>query len=318
MSEIRRIIPMQAMRGGLEDIESSEYGGQIKFDGTAIILIKNGRKITMMGRSWKNDFASRFPRIVEEARRIMANRCVLHGELTFYRKDNGKEEFVTALATKETKAGYNEVLEVHDVLYIDGISLKNESYIVRLGVAAKIVPRHLSHIRTSTLVMGKDAKLRMWKEAKKQKREGIMLKMIKGRYVEGARNRDVLKLKRIYTEDSDTADVIVAGVSNGYGAREKTFGSLILAMYDDNRDLRFVGKTSGFSDECQMKLLKKLKAIKIAGCPLVGRIPSDVKFWVRPKVVVEIRYHDRRGSQSFRFPAFIRERPDKLPAECKE
>jgi len=44
---------------------------------------------------------------------------------------------------------------------------------------------------------------------------------------------------------------------------------------------------------------------------------SDVKAWVKPEIVVEIKYYEKSKNGKLRFPDFIRVRQDKTPEECK-
>jgi len=73
----------------------------------------------MRGRSWINDYAPRFPEIVEEIRKLPVEACVLDSELTFFKKGTDKDVFVTALANPETKKPYVAKAMVFDVLYVE-------------------------------------------------------------------------------------------------------------------------------------------------------------------------------------------------------
>jgi ATP-dependent DNA ligase len=66
----RRIKPMLAEQGTERDIERPSYYAQRKLDGTRCLIIKDGDRVEMRGRSWKNDYAPLFPEVVEEIRKL--------------------------------------------------------------------------------------------------------------------------------------------------------------------------------------------------------------------------------------------------------
>lgn len=310
---------MLAHKGTLSALNRKDARLQYKYDGTSIIVIKRGKTIILRGRSWKNDFAknNRFPKIVKEARKIKAKSCVARAELTFYHKKTGKEKFITALAKPETKKGYIAVLEIHDLLYVNNRNLKNKGFDERQQELKKILPKSMKHVRRAKTVKGTPEKrLKFHKQALREGREGTMVKFADATYHEDKRSRDMLKLKKMYTERADTADVVVVGCTYGEGWRKKLFGALILAQRDKKGNWIFVGKSSGFNTEDLKKLLKKMRKVKTAKCPLTGRAPKNVKMWCRPKIVVEVKYHEKLKGYSMRFPSFERFRPDKSPKDC--
>jgi bifunctional non-homologous end joining protein LigD len=43
----------------------------------------------------------------------------------------------------------------------------------------------------------------------------------------------------------------------------------------------------------------------------------NVKAWVKPEIVAEVKYYEKTKNRTFRFPDFVRKRDDKTPDECK-
>ena len=81
--------------------------------------------------------------------------------------------------------------------------------------------------------------------------------------MQGTRSRDWLKIKTIKTQDC-----VVIGYTRGEGNRENYFGSLLLAVYYDNK-LRFVGHTGSGFDFAQLnEIYNKLQQLKIEKCPV--------------------------------------------------
>src|SRR5690606_31206502 len=84
------------------------------------------------------------------------------------------------------------------------------------------------------------------------------------------------------------------------------FGSLILGMYQ-NENLTYVGNCgTGFSNEEQKQLLKKLKQLETDLNPfqkkiaLKGRTPH----WVKPQLICEVKFSEWTKSGVMRHPSY--------------
>jgi len=174
---------MLAERGSEKDIERHSYWEQRKLDGTRCILIKDGSRVEMRGRSWINDYAPRFPEIVEEIRKLPVESCVLDSELTFFKKGTDRDVFITALANPETKKGYTAKAMVFDVLYVEDYNLKNLPFEDRQEILEELIPEELDHVDpVKTVKKGKKA---YFEKLKRKGGEGIILKERKSPAVRG-------------------------------------------------------------------------------------------------------------------------------------
>ena len=302
---------MLAETGSKEDLKRKEYWAQRKLDGTRCIIIKDGDRVEMRGRSWINDYAPRFPEIVEEIRKLPVESCVLDSELTFFKKETDKDVFISALAKPETKKGYVAKAMVFDVLYVEDYDLRDLPLEDRLEILRDLIPDELKHVdAVKTVKKGKRA---YFERLKRKGGEGVILKERLSPYREGERTEEWLKVKNWRSDEA-----VVVGYTKGKGERAKTFGSLILAQKDKDGKWRYVGKASGFTEEQMKQLLQKMRRLKTDKPPVKNAEKVDnVKAWVKPEIVVEIKYYERSKNGMFRFPDFLRIRTDKKPEECR-
>jgi len=306
---------MLAAKGTTADIPLHAYVEQRKLDGTRCIIIKEGNKVWLMGRSWKTDFASRFPEIVAEVRKLPAKKIILDSELTFFKPGTDIDVFLTALAKPETKRKYIAKTMVFDVLYIEGKSVKDLPLEDRTQILNKIVPKRLKHVDVVKTVEGRKKKVSYWEEITKGKHgEGVVLKEIGSRYKEmrpkAPRGKTWLKVK-----EKNTDEAVIVGYTHGTGNRKSTFGALILAQKDRKTGRwKLIGKTSGFTDAQRFALYKKLQKFKTSKSNIIGD-ERNVKAWVRPKIVIEVQYYEKTRHGKYRMPDYIRERYDKTPQE---
>jgi len=302
---------MLAETGSKKDLKKKDYWAQRKLDGTRCIIIKDGDRVEMRGRSWINDYAPKFPEIVEEIRRLPVESCVLDSELTFFKKGTDQDVFITALANPETKKGYTAKAMVFDVLYVEDYDLRDLPLEDRLDILKELIPEELKHVDpVRTVKRGKKA---YFERIRRKGGEGVILKERKSPYREGERTEEWLKVKNWRSDEA-----VVVGYTEGKGARAKTFGSLILAQRDKNGKWRYVGKASGFTEEQMKRLLQKMRRLKTDKPPVKdAEKVNNVQAWVKPKIVVEVKYYERSKNGMFRFPDFLRVRTDKKPRECK-
>jgi len=290
---------------GNDVFKQPNYILQEKFDGTRILAINQGNGWHLMTRHWKNDVSAKFPEIIKELSKIKSKDIVLDGELVFFK--GGKNIFMTVLANPATKAGMVAKLMLFDIIRynkdLTKLPLKD-----RIEILNKVAPNGkyvtiIETIHTPTLFK------KIYNKIIKNRGEGVMMKKENSPYVYDSRQHWI-KIKGSYTED-----VIVIGITQGLGKRKSTFGALVLAQYGKGNQLQIVGRASGFDDA----MLAKLNSI-------ILRMPSynypnfnirDIKKWIPPKIVIEVKYMEKTQYGILRHPRFIRMRDDKTPKDCK-
>lgn len=163
--------------------------------------------------------------------------------------------------------------------------------------------------------------------------EGLMVKTLdtNATYEPAKRSFNWLKLKKDYLDTSmgDSLDLVVVGADYGVGKRTGTFGSFLLACYNEDLEcLQTVCKVgTGFSDEALIRIHKQLSEL------VIDKAPSNLKYreknvdvWISPEYVWEIKAADLSLSPIYmaaigeidkdkgialRFPRYIRDRTDK-------
>lgn len=142
--------------------------------------------------------------------------------------------------------------------------------------------------------------------------EGIVAKRRDSRYEMGRRSPAWLKLKA-----QQTGDFIIVGYAAGQGWRSTTFGSLLLAYYDDGGKLIYAGSVgTGFDDKLIRELVSRFDPLitkkKNFAKPPEGK---EAITWLIPELVAEIKFMDWTHGLHLRTPVFLRLRDDKAATD---
>ena len=150
--------------------------------------------------------------------------------------------------------------------------------------------------------------------ARENQLEGVVAKRVDTAYVPGLRSPDWIKVKFDHTGDY---------VIGGWRPGARRLGGLLVGAPTADGRLLFRGRCGGgISGASERELLAVLEPLAVPASPFVtGAVPrEDARgaHWVRPDLVVEVRYGNRTPDGRLRFPRFLRLRPDKTPADCIE
>ena len=298
---------------------------QLKFDGTGVWVSKETTIQIHTARNWKSEVAQNYPDVVAE---IMSAKTKFkaHGEMTFINKLTGREEFLTILATPETRSKYHCILWLHDIIAYHTkdtcwIDVSKNGYLARWHLLKSLIPNNLEHIKIAPIAETETDKRKMWNDVINKRvpqSEGIMFKNINATYEFGTRSSNCLKLKTMYTTHMNTADCIIVGHTEGKGKFTGKTGALILAQVDGT-DLKYAGKCSGMDDATRSQLSEMIDSssnIMPFNKHPEGLTSKEIRCWCTPSIVVEISYHEHTKDGIFRFPEFQRLRTDKQPQDC--
>lgn len=131
--------------------------------------------------------------------------------------------------------------------------------------------------------------------------EGIVSKRRRSVYRPGRRSEDWRKVAH-----RRTCEAVVIGSLAGTGARERTFGSLALGLWDGDR-LRYVGSVgSGFDDATLRAVDRALDEMQRSTPPPMtdgSAVPMPVR-WVEPNLVAVVEYASWTAEGRLRAPVF--------------
>ena len=145
--------------------------------------------------------------------------------------------------------------------------------------------------------------------------EGVVAKRVDAVYLPGQRGSAWVKLKTQRHQE-----VVVIGVRQGRGGRSGGIGSLLVAVGDDEGELRYAGRVgTGFSAAQLADIEKTLRRIE-RKTPPVDDVPAADRtdaWWVTPRLVGEVSLAGRTRDQRVRQAAWRGWRPDKEAGEVR-
>ncbi len=141
--------------------------------------------------------------------------------------------------------------------------------------------------------------------------EGMVAKRKDSSYEQGLRTGSWLKVKNL-----KSCDCVIFGYSKGEGARESTFGALVVGLYDTKGKPVYVAHVgTGFPQKLLDLLMANFKKLKTTPPPFIPRDIQEVT-WVEPKLVCEVIYQIVTKDCRLRMPRLHTLRIDKEPSEC--
>lgn len=284
---------------------------EIKWDGIRA-LAYIGESISLKTRNNK-ELINKFPELKELSE--LTNNVVLDGEIIVmksgivdFKAVIQRNQVTTTKDIEYLRAKNPATYILFDILEQNDSTLIDLPLIERKEILRKSVKEGKYVIHSSTI---ENHGIDYYQAAITNNLEGIIAKRKMSSYQPGVRSADWLKVKRV-----KTVDAVVFGYTIGEGARAKSFGALILGLYDSGEP-RYIGRVgTGFTDmklkEVKEKLDSMLTKTKWFNEP---DIPSDT-YWVEPRIVVTVGYQQFTKDQRLRAPRFQGFRDDKPPELC--
>jgi bifunctional non-homologous end joining protein LigD len=293
-----------------------------KYDGIRILAFVADGSVSLLSRNG-NAKTAQFPEIaaaLAEVSRARGTSFVLDGELVAMDGDTParfqqlqNRMHVTDRAAIAARRGDSPVAYgVFDVLLDGDEALIHEAQHVRRAHLLQLLIPPVPHVlRVSDSLSGdattllEDARARGW--------EGVIAKRKNAPYEPGRRSRAWLKLKV-----EQRQEFVVGGYTEPRNSRQH-LGAILLGYYDDAGQLVYAGHTGGgFSRATLTDMYRRLKTLERKSSPFAKQPRTNERaHWVRPRVVVEVKFNEWTAEGKLRQPIFVGVRDDKKPADVR-
>ncbi len=302
--------PMLAKVAG-QPFSGKDWVFEIKWDGFRAISYVEA-PFSVKSRNQK-ELKQNFPEL--QQLKHLAKGLVVDGEIVIMK--NGKPDFQTllergqAVSEREIErqvARAPAVYIVFDVLEKDGESLTGLPLTERKRILKESLTEGSNVLISDFIEENGEGYYQLVLE---KGLEGIVAKRKDSHYEEGLRTGSWIKIKTL-----KTCDCIIFGYTLGGGVRGKTFGALLLGVYDKEGIPVYLGKVgTGFSEQTLGNLMDKFEKIKTDKAPFKPDV-GDVVTWLEPKLVCEVAYQVLTHDFRLRMARFHNLRADKSPADC--
>ncbi|KIC62700.1 DNA ligase D [Chryseobacterium taiwanense] len=279
--------------------DDKDWAFEIKWDGYRAIADTRNSEIRLYSRNGL-DFSKSFKKVAD-ALKIQEHEMVLDGEIVAY-DDKGKPNFQWLQRIAEQNTDLVLIYQVFDVLWLNGYSTENLSYLQRKELLKEaLIENEIIKYHDHILQNGKD----FFHAAQDMGLEGIIAKKTESEYKENTRSSEWLKIKIHKTDEA-----LMCGFTAPKGSR-KQFGSLILGKYL-NGELVFCGHTgTGFTDQSLKEIHQKMQLliVKQSAFKITPKTNSKAT-WIKPELVAEIKFTELTKDHIYRHPVFLRLRED--------
>jgi bifunctional non-homologous end joining protein LigD len=267
------------------------------------------------------DKAAQFPEIVAALKKLAAQTkrsLVLDGEIVALSDGEPArfQELQSRMHVKEVHAIERYSSSTPAALILFDILADGEDDILirepwserRARLVKRVGKRVSAQLRVTESVEGDGKK--MLNEARRQGWEGIIAKRTDSRYEPGNRSRNWLKLKIEFRQE-----FVVGGFTDPRNSRAH-IGALLLGYFDKDRFI-YVGHTGGgFTQKGLEEMYRRLKPLERKTSPFEETPKTNEKaHWVKPEIVVEVKFNEWTADRRLRQPIFLGVRDDKDPEE---
>jgi bifunctional non-homologous end joining protein LigD len=302
-----------------EAFDSPQWLFEIKYDGVRALAYKNGQNIRLLSRN-DLEMKDRFPEVREALEEMPLNQAIFDGEIVAL-DENGLSSFqrlqprmhLTRAADVEARMRDVPVhFVIFDLLYCNGYLLAEVPLWKRKEILQVILSNGNSP-SAGRLIYSDHVEERgkaFFRAAADRHLEGIMAKE-RNSFYESRRSRQWLKIRCTLQQE-----FVVVGYTEPKGSRQY-FGSLLLGLYDERKNLVFAGSSGGgFTISTLKEIYAKLKKLEVEKSPLSNPPRLREVHWVKPVLVAQVRFTEWTHDGMIRHPVFLGLREDKDPLNC--
>ncbi len=297
-----------------------------KMDGVRTLAFVRDGKVELRSRRG-NVVTLQYPEVVDGMKQQPVREAVFDGEVVAL-NEHGAPDFqilqarinLSRPAEVDRAAAETPVcFYAFDLLYLDGFDLRRVPLIERKTLLRRTL-LIVDHVKYTDHLA--DDGLRMYEAASQLGFEGAVGKRAQSTYEPGARSQSWLKFK-----NTNEQEFVVGGYTEGEGSRSKTFGGLLVGVYDGDR-LHFAASVgSGLTDRMLDDFTKQLRDLRTDESPFLnpptvigGRWAGDKSarcFWVRPELVARVKFASWTRDGNLRAPVFLGLRNDIDPKSIR-
>jgi bifunctional non-homologous end joining protein LigD len=297
--------------------EGSGWLHEIKFDGYRLhARLDNGavRLLTRTGLDWTH----KYPAIAAAVSSLRAKQAYLDGELCGVRPD-GTTSFSAIQNASDTGKSDALVFFLFDLLYLDGETVGSVPLIDRKARLQELLATVRPPLQYSDHQVGHGREF--YCKACELSLEGIVSKRADAPYAPG--NRGLWRKVKCLNRE----EFVVVGWTDPEGSRP-FLGALLLAYYTPEGRLVYAGRVGGGINNAELeRLWRLLQPLAAPDMPLDVPPPRNSRFgsplvlnrvhWVRPELVVEVKYLTWTDDNLLRQVIYQGLREDKPPTEVR-
>jgi bifunctional non-homologous end joining protein LigD len=308
------ISPMLASVGA-EIPTGAGWAFEPKYDGVRVLAFVDDGSVALLSRNG-NDKAKQFPEVAAELVAHFKRRkrpFVIDGEIVARRgrslarfqelQDRINQKDTRGIAANAAKRPATFV--AFDILMDGDDLLATEPWTARRARLERLIGKTAGPaLRLGAATTGSGA--RMLADAKRHGWEGVMAKKTSSAYSPGLRSRDWLKLKLEARQE-----FVVGGWTEPRNSRTH-IGALLIGYWEDGQ-LHYAGHVGGgFTMTGLGEMHRRLKPLERKTSPFNEEPDTnEVAHWVKPEVVVEVRFNEWTADGHLRQPIYLGTRDDK-------
>ena len=299
---------------------TGDWSFEIKFDGYRV-MTRLDKGIAQLITRGGLDWSSKMPGLRDELAGLGLQASWLDGEIVVPGAD-GTPDFSALQHAIDHPAADAIVYFVFDLPFFEGYDLRR----VPLRERRQLLKTFLDSKQTERIRYSDEFRAdpaSMLESARQLGLEGIIAKRSDSPYV-SARTDTWLKLKSRRRQE-----FVIAGFTDrGNASNAAEIGSLMLAVYGDDRQLISVGSVgTGWNAGTAASLKERLAKIEVAAPPFANaaapkkgrwsKRAAGSERWVKPQLVAEVSFGDWTPDSQIRHATFVGLRLDKPAKEVR-